>query len=75
MAVQPEQAATVGGGGRGPKSFSMAKPKDRMRPSLPGGAATCSPTGVPVLSNPIGNARAANKSLSQESRGGWFQFA
>ena len=41
LALQPEQPAVVGGGGMSPSSVSMASIKERMRPSLPGGAATC----------------------------------
>ena len=55
----------VGGAGMGPNILSMARPRDSMRPSWPGGAEICMPAGVPVLSIPIGNASAAGQLNSQ----------
>ncbi len=60
MEEQPEQAAVDGGAGMGPNSFSRAKPRPIRKPSMPAGALSCRAKGAPVLSNPMGNTKAAD---------------
>ena len=65
LTVQPAHPATRLGGSMGPNSFSMAIARDNIRPSLPWGAANCSPAGMPCASKPMGNARAAGQEAEQ----------